>query len=378
MGWFGQLRRLVLSREGGGTALMATCAAVALGVVPNILEQWTSRPWVFVVVFVAALVLLLVGWVLQRPRGLGVVVSLYPAERTQASRVEVLKNASRRARSASLVVDRAALWPGERSVPGRADVVDFVARLIDAQIEELRASGDAEPEVVLYVLAHLQDGFLLGRRLADDAQLSLAVMHLSQQTGRSVVPGVELGSSLRSPLSARQRGQLSRHLAAPAAGLPRLVEIPDVPGQQRHRIALIVRLASAGSMVDDARHVAATGEVAYGPGHHTGYRLPPADAAQGSGPCGAYLVIDAGNPYLPDDSALYDTVTTYIWECWQAARQEWAQRLGDTTAVEGLLFFHGPLPIAVALGWLTARDRLTLVHHDLHLAQGAPPSAAGS
>ncbi|MGI5192146.1 hypothetical protein ACQEVY_00530 [Streptomyces sp. CA-288835] len=378
MRWFGQLRRLVVSREGGGTVLMAACTAVALGVVPSILEQWTSRQWVFAVVFVGALALVLVGWVLQRPRGLGVVVSLYPADRTQASRVVALKNASRRAHSAVLVVDRAVLWPGERSVPGCLDVVDFVARLIDAQIEELRAAAGAEPDVALYVLAHLQDGFLLGRRLADDAQLSLAVMHLSQQTGRSVVPGVELGGSLRAALSDHQRGQLSRHLATPASGRPQLVEIPDAAGQQRHRIALIVRLASAGSMIDDARHVAATGQVTRGPGHHTGYRLSPPGPAHANGPCGAYLVIDTGNAYLPDDSALYAAVTTYIWECWQAARQEWAQRLGDTIAVEGLLFFHGPLPIAAALGWLTARDRLTLVHHDLRLAQGttSPPAAS--
>ncbi|MFJ7181058.1 hypothetical protein ACIQXA_32735 [Streptomyces massasporeus] len=377
MRWLGQLRRLVLSREGGGTVLMAVCTAIALGVVPNILEQWTSRPWVFAVVFAAALVLVLVGWVLQRPRGLGVVVSLYPADRTQASRAVALKNASRRAHSATLVVDRAVLWPGERFVQGRAEVVDFVARLIDAQVEELRAAGGTEPEVALYVLAHLQDGFLLGRRLADHAQLSLAVMQLSQQAGRSVVPGVGLGSSLRAGLGPRQRGQVSRHLAAPAPGRPQLVEIPEAAGQQRHRIALIVRLASAGSMVDDACHVAVTGQDAYGPGRHTGYRLP-ADATGANGPCGAYLVIDTGNAYLPDDSALYAAVTTYVWECWQAARQEWAQRLDEATAVEGLLFFHGPLPIAVALGWLTARDRLTLVHHDLHLAQGTPPSAAGS
>ncbi|MGW6954164.1 hypothetical protein [Streptomyces chartreusis] len=378
MRWQGQLRRLLLSREGGGTVLMAASTAIALGVVPNILEQWTSRLWVFGVVFVGALVLVLVGWVLQRPRGLGVVVSLYPADRTQASRVAALKSASRSAHSATLVVDRAVLWPGERSVQGRSDVVDFVARLIDAQVEELRAGSGAEPEVALYVLAHLQDGFHLGRRLADDVQLSLDVMHLSQQAGRSVVPGVGLGSSLRAPLGPHQRGQVSRHLAVPGSGGPGLVEVPAAAGQQRHRVALIVRLASAGSMVDDARHVAATGQVAYGPGHHTGYQLPAAGAG---GPCGAYLVIDTDNAYLPDDSALYAAVTTYIWERWQAARQEWAERLGGTTAVEGLLFFHGPLPIAVALGWLTARDRLTLVHHDLRLAQGtapAPPPAAGS
>jgi hypothetical protein len=375
--WHGQLRRLLLSREGGGTVLMAVSTAVALGVVPSILEQWTTRQWVFVVVFAGALVLVLVGWVLQRPRGLGVVISLYPAERTQASRVSALKSASRAAHSTTLVVDRAVLWPGEHCAQDRSGVADFVARLIDAQIEELRAVGGAEPEVALYVLAHLQDGFLLGRRLADDAQLSLAVMHLSQQAGHSVVPGVVLGSSLRAALSRRQRTRVTELLASPMHGRPQLVEVSAADGQQRHRIALIVRLASAGSMVDDARYVAATGQVAYGPEHHTGYQLP--GPVRENGPCGAYVVVDTGNAYLPDDSALCAAVTTYVWECWQTARREWAQRLGGTTAVEGLLFFHGPLPVAVALGWLTARDRLTLVHHDLRLARGTtPPAASGS
>lgn len=379
MRWLGQLRRLVFSREGGGTLLMAACTAVALGVVPNILEQWTRRPWVFDVVFATALLLVLTGWVLQRPRGLGVVVSLYPADRTQASRVLTLKNASRRAHGATLVVDRALLWPGEISVQGRPEIVDFVARLVDAQIEELRAAGAAEPEVALYVLAHLQDAFLLGRRLADDVQTSLIVMHLSQQTGRAVVPGVVLGSSLRDPLGAQQRARVRQLLPADRAEDPTLVEIPEAPGQQRHRIAVIVRLASAASMVDDARHVAATGQVSYGPEYHTGYRVPDPGPSGGQGPCGAYLVIDTGDAYLPDDPGLNAAVTTYIWEHWQTARRQWAQHLGGTTAVEGLLFFHGPLPVALALGWLAARDRLTPVHHDLRLAQGAPPPAtAGS
>ncbi|MFG3149113.1 hypothetical protein [Streptomyces sp. NPDC048243] len=363
----------MISREGGGTLLMAACTAIALGVVPNILEQWTRRPWVFTVVFAAALLLVLAGWVLQRPRGLGVVVSLYPADRTQASRVLALKNASRRAHTTTLVVDRALLWPGEIPAQDRAEIVDFVARLFDAQLEELRASGNAEPEVALYILAHLQDAFLLGRRLADDVQTSLVVMHLSQQAGRSVVPGVALGSSLRDPLGAQQRAQVHQLLLAGRAEDPTLVEIPVIPGQQRHRLAVIVRLASAASMVDDAHYVAATGQVSYGPGHDTGYRLPDPGPSGIQGPCGAYLVIDTGSAYLPDDSGLNAAVATYIWENWQTARQQWAQHLGSTTAVEGLLFFHGPLPVAVALGWLAARDHLTLVHHDLRLPQGTPP-----
>ncbi|MEU8682118.1 hypothetical protein [Streptomyces sp. NPDC048611] len=201
-------------------------------------------------------------------------------------------------------------------------------------------------------------------------------MHLSQQAGRSVVPGVDLGSSLRAALAPQQRVRVTGLLTSSTRGRPQLVEVPAAAGQQRHRIALIVRLASAGSMVDDARYVAATGQVAYGPEHHTGYQLP--GPVRANGPCGAYVVIDTGNAYLPDDSALYAAVTTYVWECWQTARQEWTQRLGGTAAVEGLLFFHGPLPVAVALGWLTARDRLTLVHHDLRLARGTTtPPAAG-
>jgi hypothetical protein len=198
------------------------------------------------------------------------------------------------------------------------------------QIEELRAAGAADIEVVLYVLAHLHDGFLLGRRLADETQLSLAVMYLSQEAGRSVVPGVSLGSALRAELGPRQRGRISQYLASASSGPPQLVEIPRVPGQ-RHRVALIVRLASAASMVDDARHVATTGQVAHGPEHHTGYRLPPESTTGANGPCGAYLVIDTGDAYLPDDSALHAAVTTHIWECWQAARRQWAEQLADTT-----------------------------------------------
>lgn len=242
-----------------------------------------------------------------------------------------------------LVVDRAVLWPGEPSAPHRSDVVDFVARLVHAQIEELRAAGAVDPEVVLYVLAHLHDGFLLGRRLTDETQ-----------------SGVSLGSALRAELGPRQHGRLCHHLASAASGLPQLVEIPRVPGQQRHRVALILRLASAASMVDDARHVATTGQVAHVPGHHTGYLLPPEGTTGANGP---------GNAYLPDDSALHAAVTIHIWECWQTARRQWAAQLSDATPVEELLFFHGPLPIAVALGWLTARDRLTLVPHDLHEAR---------
>lgn len=202
------------------------------------------------------------------------------------------------------------------------------------------------------MLAHLHDGFLLGRRLTDETQ-----------------SGVSLGSALRAELGPRHHGRFYHHLASAASGPPQLVEIPRVPGQQRHRVALIVRLASAASMVDDARHVATTGKVAHGPGHHTGYHLPPEGTTGANSPCGAYLVIDTGNAYLPGDSALHAAVTTHIWECWQTARQQWAAQLGDATPVEELLFFHGPLPIAVALGWLTACDRLTLVPHDLHEAR---------
>ncbi|MGV9560234.1 hypothetical protein [Streptomyces sp. NPDC003522] len=258
MRWHGQLRRLLLSREGGGTVLMATSTAVALGVIPSILEQWTSRQWVFVVIFTGALVLVLTGWVLQRPRGLGVVVSLYPADRTQASRVVALKNASRTAHSATLVVDRAVLWSGENSAQSRSDVADFVARLIDAQVEELRAAGGTEPEVTLYVLAHLQDGFFLGRRLADDAQLSLAVMHLSQQARRSVVPGVDLGSSLRAALTDRQRAQVTRLVAAPTRGHPQLVEIPAAAGQLSPRPAFLRTSTTRCSHPTAARRTASS------------------------------------------------------------------------------------------------------------------------
>ncbi|MGX1762377.1 hypothetical protein ACWIG5_36700 [Streptomyces lydicus] len=70
-----------------------------------------------------------------------------------ASRVSALENDSRTVHSTTLVVDRAVLWPGEHSAQSHSGVAGFVAGLIDARIEELRAAGRAEPEVALYMRA---------------------------------------------------------------------------------------------------------------------------------------------------------------------------------------------------------------------------------
>ncbi|MGW9068021.1 hypothetical protein ACWGQT_01035 [Streptomyces yangpuensis] len=356
-----QLVRLLMSREGGGTVLMAGATAVALGVVPSILEQWTSQVWIFGLVFAAGLLMVLAGWLMRRTNGLGVVLSLYPPERTQRSRVGMFKAASRSAHTNTLVIDRSVLWPGGDGERVPASVVDVAARLIDAQVEELRETGRDETDVVLYPLAHLSDGFLLGRRLAADPQLSLRLMHLSRRSGRGVVLGVQLDSELRGPLSPHQESLAVAHLARDPHS-PRLVEVA-VPSQGQHRIALIVRLTALDSMISEAVIAVTTGRTA-GPSH-TGYQLVDSSGRPDQAGFGAYLVIEIGGFTLPDDADVFSAVTMYINHAWRAARQEWADRTGTASPVEGRLFFHGPLPIAVALGWIWAGEPIEMVHHSV-------------
>ncbi len=78
-------------------------------------------------------------------------------------------------------------------------------------------------------------------------------------------------------------------------------------------------------------------------------------------------------------ASLYTVVATWIRERWQAARRERAQRLGGTRRCGGAVL---PRPVADRYrAGLAARDRLTLIHHDLRLAQeaaAAPSPAARS
>ncbi|MFE5710124.1 hypothetical protein ACFQ7J_04740 [Streptomyces sp. NPDC056501] len=342
--------------------LMAGATAVALGVVPTILEQWTSQVWIFGLVFLAGLATVLMGWLIRRPKGLGVVLSLYSPERTQRSRVGVFKAASRSAHTNTLVIDRSILWPAGQGERVPASVVDVAARLIDAQVEELRETNRDESDVVLYPLAHLSDGFLLGRRLSDDPQLSLSLMHLSRRRGRSVVLGIQLDSELRGPVSPRQQSLISAHLADAANPVPHLVEVAATPGQAPHRIALIVRLAPLDSMVTEALQVVTTGRHAPD-SQRVGYQLMGSGGEPDVDGFGAYLVIEIGALGLPDDPEVFVAVTMHINRAWRAARQEWATRTGTAAPVEGRLFFHGPLPIAMALGWVWSREPIDIVHH---------------
>ncbi|MFH8582252.1 hypothetical protein [Streptomyces zaomyceticus] len=356
-----QLRRLLLSREGGGTVLMAGATAIALGVVPSVLEQWTSEVWVYLLVFAAGLGTVVAGWLIRRPKGLGVVLSLYPPERTQRSRVGVFKAASRSSHSTTLVIDRAVLWPALQGGRVPASVVDLAARLIDAQVEELRESSQGEADVVLYALAHLSDGFLLGRRLAADPQLSLSLMHLSHRQGRSVMLGLRLGHELREPLSSGQQSLVATYLDGTAGPAPQLVEVAASSSQTRHRVAVIVRLTAMDSMTDEAIRTV-TAHSLGAASHQQGYELDGGEDPSERG-FGAYVVVEVSGAGLPDDPAVFTAVTKHLHHVWRDARREWTHRVGTEVPVEGRLFFHGPLPIAMALGWLWGGERVDMMHH---------------
>jgi hypothetical protein len=121
-------------------------------------------------------------------------------------------------------------------------------------------------------------------------------------------------------------------------------------------------------MVDDAVFVARTGRVVRdSDGRHTGYVLNEADPAAAGPACGAYLVIDTTWAYLPERAEVFAAMIAHIGQCWRDAHHQWSQQVGEPA--RGVLFFHGPLTIAIGLGWLFGEE-MDVVAHDNTLARG--------
>lgn len=374
-GWAKQLWSVVRSRQGGGALLIAVFGAVALGVVPNVLQSWTDSVWAFGAVFVVCVALAIVGWALTRDRGLGVVVAWYPPEQNTDSWVQVLKSASRSAHSSTLVIDRGALRADRYAGLDRQARADLVFRLLDARLTEYLEAGGAMGDVAVYPSAQVSDAFLLGRALRYGSWPSLRLMHSSRAHGRGVVPGPELSSALLEPISTVQLALIAPSLApAPPAEDGLVVANPGAPQAVRHRLALVVRLASLPSMVDDARYVALSGRVVReGDGRHTGYVLDETDPRAPGDPCGACVIVDTGDAYLPERPDVFEAMVMHIRERWRVAQREWSAQVGRSA--RGVLFYHGPISIAIALGWLLGEE-MDIVHHEMALIRSARKAVA--
>ncbi|MEU6026953.1 hypothetical protein ABZ825_08020 [Streptomyces tauricus] len=379
--WYRQLWGFLRTRDGLGTLMIAAFSALALGVVPNMLEKLWDSGWFYLAVFLVAAVTVVLGWMLRRERGVGVVIPLFPQALTQTSRVTEMRRASAKNHASTLFIDPRLLRPGDRPL-SPADRADLVTNLIDARVDEYKSSG-AEGNVTLYPLAQMRDGFLLGRRLFNDQHASLTVMHSSRADERTVVPGVVLGSHLAQPLTPAQQSlvaatiprsapdETQAHAPTPAHSRP--VAHPDCPAQHRHRLALIVRLTPVAGMTDDARHVARTGQVRRpSDATHTGYVFDESDPEAAGSPCGAHLVIESSVGQLPETREAFEAVAAHLRQTSAAAKDAWQTESG-TGAVETRLFITAPLPITIAFGWLTANENISIVHHHRELLNTPAP-----
>lgn len=366
-----QLWSVLVSRRGLGALMVAVFGAVALGVVPNLVQAVSDSVWVFAGVFVVGVGLTVVGWVLIRDRGVGVVVALFPPQQNTGSWVEALVNASRAAHSSTMVIDRHGLGLDEFAGADRRARVRLAVKVLDARVSEYTAAKGNMERVGLYPSAQLADGFELGRALRSGwPQPYLTVMHSARAgSGAAVVPGLVLSGGLQAPPTPAQQALIAPHLAADSTNL---VAVPDAPKAARLRLGLVVRVASQSSMVDDAVFVARTGKVVRDDGRHTGYVLDEADPAAAGMACGAYVVVDTTSAYLPERAEVFQAMVAYIGRCWRDAYEQWRAQVGDPPA--GVLFFHGPLPIAIGLGWLL--DGVDIVPHEMRLARGAAGAVA--
>ncbi|MFF5795240.1 hypothetical protein [Streptomyces albogriseolus] len=377
--WLQQSGTFLRSREGRGTLLLAACSAIALGVVPNLLEKAWDSGWFFAGVFVSTILLAVLGWVLRLPRGVGVVLQLFSPDAMQEGRLEALKAASARNHSSTLLVKPRMLRPGRMDLPPRARM-DLVASLIDARvIEDIGpdAGADGGADVTLYPLAHLSDGFLLGQCLADFRGYALTVMHVSGADGRTVVPGVVLDGSLAADLGPQREALVRNRIdPTPGAGDVQPVPHPECPPEHQRRLALIVRLTGVDAMIDDACEVARTGRVRRPSGGlHTGYVFDRADSEADGLPCGAHLVIrSTGGRHLDESRDTFEAIAKHIHQTYVTARDAWKTACGGGS-IETRIFVAAPLPIVIALGYLMRHENAEVVHHDKDLLN--KPVASG-
>lgn len=353
-----ELKALLGTRKGLGALVVTVSASVALGVVPNILQSWTSRVWLLYVAFVVGVAGVLLGWALTRDRGLGIVLAFYHTN-PSGTRAAIMREAAASRHSTLLRLDRDKLWPKDDSITMTGDQVHLLGRLLDARCTELVRSGGSIADATLYPLMAVQDGYQLGREL-DSLGPGLAIAHFSPPQ-RQVIPGIRLHSRLREPPTPELAALSARSLKPPTDPLLRRNPTVQAGEPGHHYLALIIRLANRDEMVADARYVAETGNPIRD-GRATGYFFDPTNRTTPGPKCGATVVVEA-NGNLPEGPDEFAAIVTYIRAQWAAARAAWSAEAGSN--VEGLLFFNGPLPIAIALGWSLNDHTPTFVAHDI-------------
>ncbi|MGW2410133.1 hypothetical protein ACWCXK_37300 [Streptomyces sp. NPDC001739] len=371
--WYRQLWDFLRSREGFGTLLIAAFSAIALGVVPNMLQKFRDSGWFYLAVFLVATVIVVLGWILRRERGVGVVIQMFPLLPTETARLEALLSASAGNHTSTLFLQPKLLHPGGEPLTPTARA-DLIANLIDARVAEHTRAG-CEGDITLYPLAQMRDGFILGQRLAEDRAKTFTVMHVSANR-HSVLPAVNLGGHLTQPLPPAQQVLLDNCLKQPAVPVVP-VPHPNCPREHRHRLAFIVRLSRADTMTDDARHVAMTGQTRLPSGRHTGYIFDKDHPDTSTSPCGAHVIVEASTAYLPETQETFEAVTTHLYRTWADTRDKWKAQ-SHSLDIETHLFIMAPLPIAIALGWLMSRAHADVAHHEFGVTQQSTPGEGTS
>lgn len=353
-----QLAALLRTRKGSGALLMTIAASVALGVIPNILQSWTPRIWLMYAAFVIAVAGVLTSWFATRDRGLGILLTLYHTSPSD-TRAATMHTTAHSRHSAVLALGRDKLWPNDHAPAMTPDQIRLLSRLIDARCAELIGSGGSLTDTVLYPLMSLQDGYHLGQNL-QTLGAGPTIAHFSPASSE-IIPGISLQNSLRTSPTPQSQTLIAHSLNPPA--IPLIIRNTAVqaghPGYRQ--LALIVHLSGRSQMINEARHVAETGNPLLPDGRPTGYLLDPTNSATHGIPCGGIVIIEANGPWIPEGVHNFTAITTYIRAQWHDARNVWSTQTGAPT--DGLLFFNGPLPIAIALGWALNDKPLTLVPH---------------
>ncbi|MFD3375824.1 MULTISPECIES: hypothetical protein [unclassified Streptomyces] len=368
----------LLSREGMWSLLATTAAALALGLLPNLVQAVpVVGDSLFGLMTVAMLAVLLVAWathVLRSKEGVGIVIYLGANSHWDRTRLREMQDDALQRHAACFVVEPDALLGGIEV----SDRVAFAYRVMQARLEEQTiGAGEAPESVSFYVTARHADAYRLGGMLraqlhenvsvfaespgeeesdrrhlrvpAPRRRIIALVMGQSEERGRSSFPSVRLDSSLKLPPGESDLLRLRDAFAAPGQE-PSWHQFTassgtgTTAGLRPNRIALIVALSDNEGLVRDALCAAERGASEV-------YVLP--GQAQRGDPegnrCIGALVIRTQPGNIPDTTEHHEAFVRYVVHHWRRTVEEHG---ADAT---NWLFTDGPATFVLTLGALLGR-----------------------
>lgn len=364
------LVRFLSTPEGLWTVLGAGGAALALGLVPDLVQliPWVdgSLPGMLVWALLGLVVVSVAQHKLRGKEGVGIVLYLGGNERWHHSRVQAMVDHAKRHHDTCFVVEPSYLLQGTTGI----DPVTITHRVVQARLEEAAGTAAEVPRnVSFYVNAPHPHAYELGKILwnqpaervrvftergEDSPPLVLngSLMGMSEEQGQVAFRMLRLDSRLKEAPTTEELRLLEEQVLSTQREPSRL-EVLEAgqddtgsPGRPK-RLALIVSFEN-NAITPKALEAARSGR-------SNRYRIPRVPPGEPSA-CALARVITTRAGNVPDQLRCHEALVRHVFTTWR-------KDVHDHHITDTWLFTDGPTGFVLALGALLGKNA-TLVPWD--------------